>query len=518
MHLTDADLEQLNAERVSKLTPAEKECLLLRTLEDLKEARERLNAHSGNSSRPPSSDPPWGPGVDRCSGDEKENNPEPSELGNGGGKSSQSLIAVGESGENEHKRAGRRPGAAGHSRECVLPATEIVEHLPSNCVVCGNPLDGLRFRPETGLYVLELERTEQTGGLSGLQLRHDKHLYGTVECWCGHPNRSIPGRCADEPLWTVALNEWCLVGPMLSSFLVCLACRMRLSRRLIRELMEDWFGVRISTSLINRCIHEAGRAVEPLEEQLAEEVRKAVLAHADETPWKEWGRLLWMWVIATPTVTWYLIGHRNAELLEVIFEKGFSGWLMSDGYAVYRRFKTRLRCWAHLMRKAIFLTTCLDRQAQQFGEAARELLEQLMAAVYQAREGPPVDLTPTYSGKLEAFRTLCENYRDADHKATRALAREFLLDWEAIFRVLEYPWLPLTNNEAERALRHWVIFRRITQGTRTEQGSRALTLLASIIETCRKRNVLPWPFLANVIAERRKGLPAPPIPAPLPAA
>ncbi|MGH8500535.1 MAG: hypothetical protein ACRERV_17240 [Methylococcales bacterium] len=62
-----------------------------------------------------------------------------------------------------------------------------------------------------------------------------------------------------------------------ASFPVWLACRPRLSRRLIRELLQDWFGVRIGTSPIHRCLHEAGRAVEPLEEQLAEEVRQAVL-------------------------------------------------------------------------------------------------------------------------------------------------------------------------------------------------------------------------------------------------
>jgi hypothetical protein len=51
-------------------------------------------------------------------------------------------------------------------------------------------------------------------------------------------------------------------------------------------------------------------------------------------------------------------------------------------------------------------------------------------------------------------------------------------------------------------------------GTRTEQGTRAFALLASVIETCRKRNVSPWPYLAEVIGQRRKGLPAPPLPAP----
>ena len=56
-------------------------------------------------------------------------------------------------------------------------------------------------------------------------------------------------------------------------------------------------------------------------------------------------------------------------------------------------------------------------------------------------------------------------------------------DWDIIFTALDYPHLPLTNNEAERALRHWVILRRISYGTRTEQGSRIFAILASVIET-----------------------------------
>ena len=67
--------------------------------------------------------------------------------------------------------------------------------------------------------------------------------------------------------------------------------------------------------------------------------------------------------------------------------------------------------------------------------------------------------------------------------------------------------------EPNRALRHWVIARLLSQGTRTEQGSRAFAWLASVIDTCRRRNLLPWPYLAKVVAERRKGNPAPSLPA-----
>jgi hypothetical protein len=71
-----------------------------------------------------------------------------------------------------------------------------------------------------------------------------------------------------------------------------------------------------------------------------------------------------------------------------------------------------------------------------------------------------------------------------------------------------YPWLPLTNKEAERALRHWVIARHIGNGTRTAQGTLAFSNLASVIEACRKRSVSPWPYLAEVLRQRRQGFPA----------
>lgn len=68
-----------------------------------------------------------------------------------------------------------------------------------------------------------------------------------------------------------------------------------------------------------------------------------------------------------------------------------------------------------------------------------------------------------------------------------ALARELLNDRDTFWVVLDYPWPPLTHNESEHALRHWVIARRIGNGTRTHQGTPAFANLASIIETCRKR-------------------------------
>ena len=78
-----------------------------------------------------------------------------------------------------------------------------------------------------------------------------------------------------------------------------------------------------------------------------------------------------------------------------------------------------------------------------------------MEAVYdaRARAGPAEDLKAKYQKLMKKFRLVCEEYKyfasqkdGKIYEKTQALAREFLNDWEAIFRVLEHPHLPLTNN------------------------------------------------------------------------
>jgi hypothetical protein len=212
-------------------------------------------------------------------------------------------------------------------------------------------------------------------------------------------------------------------------------------------------------------------------------------------------------VFTSPQVVLYYVAGRGRELLDNLLE-GYSGWLMSDGWQAYRHFINRLRCWAHLLRKAQGLKDSHNRDVQKFGQAVDDLLETLMDAVYAAREGPPdVPLPIQYAAHLAALKTLCETWRDSRHDKARALAVEFLNDWEAIFQVLNNPAWPLTNNEAERALRHWVLLRKTSYGTRNERGSRTFALLASVIDTCRKRGHSPWPYLRQAIRDRRAGLP-----------
>ena len=349
----------------------------------------------------------------------------------------------------------------------------------------------------------------------GLRLTNTKHVYYETVCACGHCTQQAPHRQASHVLTpSIFLSEWRLVGPGLAALIVCLAYRMRLSRARIQEFLADWLGLAISVGTIHATLHESGAAVLPVEDELVEAIQNSGLLQVDETSWPELGTLLWLWVFCGQGVVVYWIAGRGSELLVNVLGSAFQGWLMSDGWQAYRYYLKRLRCWAHLLRKAEGLKDSLDLSARGFGEHTLVLLNTLIQAVYSARERPPDQALPmTYQDALSDYRCACEAISaQATHTQLRALAREMLNDWEAIFQVLAHPHLPLTNNEAEQALRHWVILRNICHGTRTEDGTRVLAILISVIETCRVRQQSPWLYLAAVIRQRRVGFPVPRLP------
>jgi hypothetical protein len=115
-------------------------------------------------------------------------------------------------------------------------------------------------------------------------------------------------------------------------------------------------------------LHESGAAVLPVEDELVAAVQSSGLLHVDETSWRELNTLLWLWVFCGQGVVVYWIASRGSELLINVLGSAFQGCLMSDGWQVYRYYLKRLRCWAHLIRKAEGLKDSLDIPARLFGE------------------------------------------------------------------------------------------------------------------------------------------------------
>jgi len=65
------------------------------------------------------------------------------------------------------------------------------------------------------------------------------------------------------------------------------------------------------------------------------------------------------------------------------------------------------------------------------------------------------------------------------------------------------------NNAADRALRHGVIWRKLSLGTASEAGSPFVERLLSVVETCRQRGRSVASYLTACFQTKRGGQPIP---------
>ena len=459
----------------------------------------RLGEDSSTSSRPPSSADPYRRGE----------RGQAAAAGPGGETSAATPESAGKPEERKTgNAAGKQPGAKGHWRCQPIVVSGEIPHAPTVCAACGAALGpDLERRLVSAHNSLELVRGDMS-----LQVTATKHVYFAVRCLCGHetivrpgvgPRSEIEGRRRN-----LQLSERCLVGPMLTTFIAALALRCRLSRRKIQEFLHDWLGLELGAATIERCVHESGLASEPVVEQLVRDVRAAEILHVDETPWDQKGDLRWMWVLVTATTTVFHIGSRRKEELTTLIGEAFLGWLVTDGYLAYRGHPRRQRCLAHLIRKGLALAEGYYGAGSGFG---RDLVRDLRRLIERVHDGEGGD-THAVKRLMARIKWNCQCNRDEFEKKVRELAGEILNDWEAVVAFVWDPNLPPTNNEAERALRHAVIARRISFGTRTDEGSRFYAAALSVIDTCRRRGVETWGYVGSLIAATRASLPPPAIP------
>ena len=464
---------------------------------------EKQQQSSENSSQPPSLDNPYSSKVtieESNLGSESQTESRQTEL-----DQKDEFSEPGKK-QKSKRKPGKQPGGKGFGRKQPLKAEVIIPHYPHVCAACNHDLSESESLRYMGYYVLELEPE-----LFGLRIVTQLHHYYRTTCSCGHCTVAQPGTglisVVEGRSKDLQLTEYVLVGAFLATFIASLSVRYRMSRSKIQEFLKDWTSTELSIGTIDRCIREAGIACVPVVEELVEQLQQEDILHLDETHWYESGKLHWLWVAVSTKTAVFHIGSRTKEELSHLVQDAFFGWLITDGYGSYRSYPKRQRCLAHLIRKAVAITGAINQKAAQIGQWILDDLKELIAKIAEGSEDNRL-----IRKRMAGLRRVCHLGKKADHTKLQALAKEILNDWDAVVAFVHHPELPPTNNEAERALRHAVIARRIGFGTRTSEGSLAYSSLLSVIETCRLRQINPWIYIAQVLALARKGINSPPFP------
>lgn len=389
-------------------------------------------------------------------------------------------------GTTRKKRKKRRGG--GHHRD-LLPPEEVdasYDHFPTQCGECGERLPKA-VDPEP--------QRHQVTEIPEVRPHVEEHRLHAVACRCGCVTRAaLPSEVSRSAF-----------GPRLTAMVALLTGLYRLSKRNTRRILSELFRVTISTGAVSNCERRVGAALKLPHEELHRFVQSEPVLHADETSWQQKHRTHWLWVACTCAVSLFVIqAHRCTQSAKHLLGS-FDGTLVSDRLASYGFWAgPRQSCWAHLKRTFQALAERKGGAAAAFGVPLLEQTKKMFVLVRRVRDGTLQH--ETLQRRMKPIRAEIERLLDEAARSacvhTQGKAKAILEHRDALWTFVDDPTVEPTNNEAERALRHAVILRKLSFGTQSERGSRFIERMLSAVDTLRKQDRDVLGFLMDALHAR----------------
>jgi transposase len=393
------------------------------------------------------------------------------------------------------KKRGGQPGHAKHERP-LLPTDKCddVQTLkPSECRRCGRRLAGMDSDPWRH-QVWELPE------IRPIVTEYQRHRLTC--CGCGTIT------CAELPPGVPTGQA----GPRLIALTALLMGSFRQSKRRVALFLEQVLGQPCSPGWVVKLQRQATDALQPNWQELAKQLPTQANLGIDETPSKEGPVKSWLWTCVAKTFTVFALRPtRAATVLGELLGDRFAGVTNCDRAKMYWSLGRLQWCWAHLKRDFQALVDSEDRQVQRLGHDLSRPTRELFRHWSRYRDGTltwrgfqrrmqPIRaeieallLRGVFSGNPRLVGMCGELY---DHR-----------DW--LWTFVEVEGIEPTNNASERALRHAVIWRKLSFGTQSAAGSRFVETILTVVETCRQQSRQVFAHVAAAVAAHLSGQPTP---------
>lgn len=400
------------------------------------------------------------------------------------------------------KRNKRKSRNNGYSRKLDRP-TDIVKHAYSNCPHCN-----------TKLYQGWLKRCRQVIDIPLTPVTITEHQ--VFEHWCDSCKRKVAPKL--DLSHQVLGNH--RVSIRLMSYIATLKEEERKPFSQIQSHLRTYFDLSLSLGEIAEIVHTVADNGISLYNALEKDIQHAPVVHGDETSWREDGVNGYIWNFNTPDIKYLTYKRTRGKcVVRRVIGDEFEGVLVSDFYASYNtHLGFHQRCWVHLMRdiKKLIENNPENRVVVSWAKRVKTLYRK--AKNYS---GPDPGKYKTVAEKQrkrwydaadfrERLIKICTPYLNQD-VPVRTLCQRIDKYQDELFLFIADPNVPSDNNSAERSLRHSVIARKISGGTRSAKGSRTKFILASLFGTWKLQNKNPFQECVNFLTAISTDQPLPTI-------
>ena len=416
--------------------------------------RSTPRANSRNSSAPPSAD---GPEVKR---DEKPKSENPQ---------------------------GAQSGHRGHKRAQVPEdeVDEVFKYFPQSHCCCGGqiiPNDKPFYRHQ----VFELPEPQHTV--------FEHQLY---QGCCEHCCQTYQARLPD----TVSETQ---MGPNLITYIALQAGQFHQSIQKIQLQLKQNYGLYFSTGAISEAQGRSSAMLTPLHQAIKHEVSTAEVRHADETRHQRGSEKRWMWLMCCKTAAFFMTHYsRGRSAAKKLLGEDPSGVTVTDRYVGYSFIDDEKRqfCWAHVLRNVIAIAESTYPE-KAIGERLAQIIRLLFHEQHRYEQGE--FNRAQYQQRMHRIRrlwlkALTRGAERCNQQHFRNRCEQLLKDDAMGWTFLEYPGVPLTNNEAERAIRGYVLWRKGSYGVRSHRGELFRQRILSLVGTAQLKGVCPQKWLNAII-------------------
>jgi len=393
------------------------------------------------------------------------------------------------------KKRGGQPGHAKHQR-ALIPSDqcdEVQSLKPTECRRCSEKLSGNDPEP----------LRHQVWELPEIKPHVTEYQLHRLECeTCGETT------CARLPVGVPQGQS----GPRLIAFTGLLMAYYRQSKRRTAEFLTTLLGQPCCAALTVKMQTQVTAAARPAYEELAAKLPTEEHVNADETATKEQNRKAWLWTFVARTFTVFAVrATREATAVDQLLTPAFRGVVTCDRAKMYWRAGRLQWCWAHLKRDFQALIDGGDNQAKRLGYDLRRMTCKLFEHWGNYR-----DSTISHAAfvrrmapvRREVERLLLRGVASGN-KSLVGMCQELYEHRDWLWTFVRCEGVEPTNNAGERALRHAVIWRKLSFGTQSAAGSRFVETMLTVIETCRQQRRNTFDYLTAAIKAYLAGQPAP---------
>lgn len=286
-------------------------------------------------------------------------------------------------------------------------------------------------------------------------------------------------------------------GPGIRALLAYLHHSHHVGFERLARMLQELFGLTISEGAIANAFRRMGVAFDSARAAIKAKLLAAPVIASDETTTRVNGVTHWQWVFHSDAAVLHTIApsRGRAVAADVLGEHQPAVWV-SDRYAGQQDLgRVHQVCLAHVLRDVQYAIDSGDTVV------APKIRDHLRWAIGVGKRRPSLK-----DSTLAAYAAKAERGLDAllgvpaAHPAGRELQRQ-IKAWRGKFFVfLSDRRVPPTNNGSEQEIRPSVVFRKVTNGFRSDWGPAIHAGYRSVTGTARRQGQSAWTAIRALVA------------------